>query len=90
MKEIYDKLYLQYFLSRDASSFCTNTHVDDYYNPAFHFCQPEGGPKRQSESLGSILFGDRIFNSPYDVRTFALPVLVALTISLNTLVSLPC
>ncbi|KAI8993096.1 Nonaspanin [Trametes punicea] len=40
----------------------------DYYNPAFHFCQPEGGPKKQPESLGSILFGDRIFNSPYDIK----------------------
>ncbi|OSD06791.1 Nonaspanin [Trametes coccinea BRFM310] len=40
----------------------------DYYHPAFHFCQPEGGPKKQPESLGSILFGDRIFNSPYDIK----------------------
>ncbi|KAG8953524.1 hypothetical protein FRC04_002366 [Tulasnella sp. 424] len=37
----------------------------DYYNPQFHFCTPDDGVKRQSESLGSILFGDRIFNSPY-------------------------
>jgi len=41
--------------------------IDDYYNPAFHFCQPEGGPTAQPERLGSILFGDRIFNSPFDV-----------------------
>jgi transmembrane 9 superfamily protein 2/4 len=40
----------------------------DYYNPSFHFCEPEGGPHKQPESLGSILFGDRIFDSPYDVR----------------------
>lgn len=40
---------------------------DDYYNERFHFCEPEGGPRKQPESLGSILFGDRIFNSPYDV-----------------------
>ncbi|KAI0745854.1 endosomal P24A protein [Earliella scabrosa] len=40
----------------------------DYYNRAFHFCQPEGGPKKEPESLGSILFGDRIFNSPYDIH----------------------
>jgi len=39
----------------------------DYYNPGFHFCEPEGGPKAQGESLGSILFGDRIFNSPYNI-----------------------
>ncbi|KAF8893778.1 hypothetical protein BD779DRAFT_1435639 [Infundibulicybe gibba] len=36
----------------------------DYYNPMFQFCEPEGGPIKQPESLGSILFGDRIFNSP--------------------------
>lgn len=40
----------------------------DYYNPRFRFCEPEGGPAKQPESLGSILFGDRIFNSPYDIR----------------------
>ncbi|KAG8906667.1 hypothetical protein FRB99_006368 [Tulasnella sp. 403] len=40
----------------------------DYYNPQFHFCTPEEGVKKQSESLGSILFGDRIFNSPYKIN----------------------
>ncbi|KAH9929506.1 endosomal P24A protein [Epithele typhae] len=39
----------------------------DYYNEGFNFCKPEGGPKKEPESLGSILFGDRIFNSPYEV-----------------------
>lgn len=39
----------------------------DYYDPRFHFCQPEGGPQQQSESLGSIMFGDRIFSSPFQV-----------------------
>jgi transmembrane 9 superfamily protein 2/4 len=42
--------------------------IDDYYLPSFHFCEPQGGPHKQPESLGSILFGDRIFDSPYDVR----------------------
>lgn len=37
----------------------------DYYHPAFRFCQPEGGPRSIPESLGSILFGDRILTSPY-------------------------
>ncbi|KAI8976045.1 hypothetical protein BDB01DRAFT_728207 [Pilobolus umbonatus] len=37
----------------------------DYYDTRFHFCQPEGGPKKQPESLGSILFGDRIFTSKF-------------------------
>ncbi|KAI0789132.1 Nonaspanin TM9SF [Abortiporus biennis] len=40
----------------------------DYYNPQFHFCEPEGGHKSEPESLGSILFGDRIFNSPYNIK----------------------
>lgn len=40
----------------------------DYYDSRLHFCQPEGGPKKQPESLGSILWGDRIFNSPFKVN----------------------
>ena len=40
----------------------------DYYHPSFQFCEPEGGPKYVSESLGSILFGDRIMTSPFDLR----------------------
>nr|GAT56317.1 predicted protein [Mycena chlorophos] len=41
----------------------------DYYNPQFHFCEPTpNGPQKQPESLGSILFGDRIFDSPYDIQ----------------------
>lgn len=36
----------------------------DYYHPAFRFCAPENGPKDVRESLGSILFGDRIQTSP--------------------------
>lgn len=39
----------------------------DYYHPRFHFCEPEGGPKARWEGLGSVLFGDRIFNSPYNI-----------------------
>lgn len=40
----------------------------DYYFEKFHFCQPEEGKHKQSESLGSILFGDRIFNSPFELK----------------------
>ncbi|KAI0016384.1 Nonaspanin [Xylariomycetidae sp. FL0641] len=40
----------------------------DYYDPKFNFCQPEGGPKDVSESLGSILFGDRIKTSPFQLH----------------------
>ena len=40
----------------------------DYYHSEFHFCQPDGGPQSVSESLGSILFGDRIFTSPFELK----------------------
>ena len=40
----------------------------DYYHNAFHFCRPEDGPKYISESLGSILFGDRILTSPFELE----------------------
>lgn len=39
----------------------------DYYHPAFHFCEPEGHPQDVRESLGSILFGDRIRTSPFEL-----------------------
>jgi transmembrane 9 superfamily member 2/4 len=39
----------------------------DYYHDRFHFCQPANppGPRHVAESLGSILFGDRIMTSPF-------------------------
>lgn len=40
----------------------------DYYKPEFHFCKPDGDPKYVSESLGSILFGDRILTSPFELK----------------------
>jgi transmembrane 9 superfamily protein 2/4 len=40
----------------------------DYYYPAFHFCPPENGAEYISESLGSILFGDRIMTTPYELH----------------------
>lgn len=40
----------------------------DYYHPAFHFCRPDPEPKDVSESLGSILFGDRIRTSPFELK----------------------
>ncbi|CCF56565.1 hypothetical protein KAFR_0B02680 [Kazachstania africana CBS 2517] len=39
----------------------------DYYYDRFHFCQPEKIEK-QPESLGSIMFGDRIYNSPFQLN----------------------
>lgn len=40
----------------------------DYYHPAFHFCRPIPQPEYVSESLGSILFGDRIMTSPFELK----------------------
>jgi len=41
----------------------------DYYFPAFGFCAPEGGPVDVGhESLGAVLFGDRIKTSPYELH----------------------
>ncbi|KAF7539086.1 hypothetical protein G7054_g2463 [Neopestalotiopsis clavispora] len=42
----------------------------DYYHERFNFCKPPGpdGPKYVSESLGSILFGDRIMTSPFELH----------------------
>ncbi|ODM22424.1 hypothetical protein SI65_00012 [Aspergillus cristatus] len=40
----------------------------DYYHPAFHFCGPKDGPSDVRESLGSILFGDRIQTSPFELH----------------------
>ncbi|KAJ1833832.1 Transmembrane 9 super member 2 [Coemansia sp. RSA 2711] len=39
-----------------------------YYDERFHFCQPQGGPQAAHESLGSILFGDRIYGSAFDLH----------------------
>lgn len=52
-------LYALYSLARYARA-CTTARL--------HFCQPHGGPKKQPESLGSILWGDRIYNSPFQVE----------------------
>ena len=40
----------------------------DYYHPAFQFCTPKDGKRDVTESLGSILFGDRILTSPYELK----------------------
>jgi transmembrane 9 superfamily protein 2/4 len=42
----------------------------EYYYDAFHFCRPPNAPISKSESLGSILFGDRLFSSHYQVYLF--------------------
>lgn len=39
----------------------------DYYYEKLHFCQPETVVEK-SESLGSVLFGDRVYNSPFQLK----------------------
>ncbi|KAJ3078229.1 hypothetical protein HDU99_000719, partial [Rhizoclosmatium hyalinum] len=36
----------------------------DYYYDKFHFCKPDQ-LEVERESLGSVLFGDRLYNSPF-------------------------
>lgn len=40
----------------------------DYYDPRFHFCPPDPQPEYVSESLGSIIFGDRIMTSTFELK----------------------
>jgi transmembrane 9 superfamily protein 2/4 len=40
----------------------------DYYYKQLHFCKPKDGTQEKAESIGSILFGDRIFNSAFEVK----------------------
>lgn len=56
--------------NKDASHAKHDTFVYsyDYYYPKFHFCKPKEGLKKQLESLGAIVFGDRIFNSPFEIK----------------------
>jgi transmembrane 9 superfamily protein 2/4 len=39
----------------------------DQYYEQLHFCVPAQGPQAQSESLGSILFGDRLYDSSFQL-----------------------
>lgn len=70
--------FLLIYLARNRSStvrhssgippLLLTTYTDDYYDPKFHFCKPDPAPVSRAEGLGAILFGDRIFTSPYEVR----------------------
>lgn len=41
----------------------------DYYDERFGFCRPQGhDPRKQGESLGSVLSGDRLYDSPFALR----------------------
>ena len=47
----------------------------DYYDKRFHFCRPGDGsrdPQSVSESLGSVLFGDRLYESRFEVSLLRL------------------
>ncbi|EMR09377.1 hypothetical protein PNEG_02325 [Pneumocystis murina B123] len=43
-----------------------NVYMYDYYDERFHFCNKKGA-KALKESLGSIIFGDRIFTSDFEI-----------------------
>ncbi|SGZ55057.1 CIC11C00000002210 [Sungouiella intermedia] len=55
-------------MSNSHSKSKTPIYSYDYYYPKFRFCSPEKGPTKQLESLGSIIFGDRIFDSPFKIK----------------------
>lgn len=55
-------------LRKEDENSVTYLYSYDYYFDKFHFCVPKEGKEKQSESLGSILFGDRIFNSPFELK----------------------
>ncbi|KAK4683133.1 Transmembrane 9 superfamily member 2 [Podospora pseudoanserina] len=52
----------------DADSVLHSVLSWDYYHPTFQFCAPEGGGQPVGESLGSILFGDRIKTSAFELK----------------------
>lgn len=39
----------------------------DYYTEHMNFCRPKGSLQRQRESLGSILRGEKVYNSPFEL-----------------------
>ncbi|KAJ1332560.1 hypothetical protein BSLG_008862 [Batrachochytrium salamandrivorans] len=41
----------------------------DYYYNQLHLCRPVSEPIAQRESLGSILFGDRLYTSPFEIHS---------------------
>ena len=56
-------------LQSDTDSQLHSTVSYDHYHRAFHFCRPEDGPKDIGpESLGAVIFGDRIKTSPFELH----------------------
>lgn len=54
--------------SHMAKTSKASVYAYDYYYPKFRFCKPREGIVKQPESLGAIIFGDRIFNSPFAIE----------------------
>ncbi|KAK4197303.1 hypothetical protein QBC40DRAFT_257213 [Triangularia verruculosa] len=52
----------------DADSVLHSVLSWDYYHPMFQFCAPEEGAQSVGASLGSILFGDRIKTSAFELK----------------------
>jgi transmembrane 9 superfamily protein 2/4 len=55
-------------IASDSDALLHSTLSFDYYLPLFGFCEPPGGAQNVLESLGSILFGDRIKTSPFELK----------------------
>jgi transmembrane 9 superfamily protein 2/4 len=45
-----------------------STTTYEHYSPNFGFCRPPEGINAQREGLGPILFGDRLYNSPFKLN----------------------
>jgi transmembrane 9 superfamily protein 2/4 len=55
----------------------------DFYHSEFNFCKPEEAVS-QRESLGSILFGDRLFTSKFQLNALEKEMCKTLCVSSNT------
>ncbi|CCJ31523.1 unnamed protein product [Pneumocystis jirovecii] len=53
-------------ISGSVLQYYKNVYIYDYYDSRFHFCNKYGA-KPLPESLGSIVFGDRIFTSDFEI-----------------------
>lgn len=53
-------------ISGSVLQYYRNVYMYDYYDDRFHFCNKQGA-RALKESLGSILFGDRIFTSDFEI-----------------------
>ncbi|KAG5437029.1 hypothetical protein PCANB_001305 [Pneumocystis canis] len=53
-------------ISGSVLQYYKNVYMYDYYDSRFHFCN-KGNARALPQSLGSIIFGDRIFTSDFEI-----------------------